>query len=146
MNETFHLEECRPWMYALFFCPPFSPKQGKCITTTFSECISPSFSLEQNKTTHTSFPPPPSFPLPPPQQCDERPGVKCKRENAVVQTVPTTSVSLSLPLCSSSLCLPLVLSLLRSPPPSLPLRWASCCRLQVRGTPQPMKNDCRRAP
>lgn len=31
-------------------------------------------------------------------------------------------------------------------PPSLPLRWAGCCRLQVRGTPQPMKNECRRAP
>lgn len=132
-----------------------SPKQGKRIIITSSKCISPSFSLEQNNThpsrlLHTSSLPPP------PQQCEERPGVKCKRENAVVQTVPTTSVSLCLSLPHAlgffqRLCLMFVsypISL--SPPPalfslSLPLRWAGCCGLQVCGTPQPMKNECRRA-
>jgi len=98
---------------------------------------------------HTSSAPPS------PQRCEERPGVKCKRRNAVVQNVPTTSVSRSLSPSLYALGFLQKLFLMSvssfflfhfSPPPSLPLRWAGCCRLQVRGTPQPMKNDCRRAP
>ena len=51
---------------------------------------------------------------------------------------------LTLFLCHHpSLSLSLILPSL---PPSLSFRWAGCCRLQVRGTPQPMKNECRRAP
>lgn len=78
-----------------FFIPPVSPKQGKRIIITSSECISPSFSLEQNNPHH--IPPPHPLPASSPRRCEERPGVKCKRENAVVQTVPTTSVSHSPP-------------------------------------------------
>lgn len=96
-----------------------------------------------------------------PRQCEERPGVKCKRENAVVQTVPTTSVSLSLPPSCSwflpatlhqvclLLCFSCHLSFSRSSLslPSLSFSQVGCCfRLQVRRTPQPMKNECRRTP
>lgn len=141
-------------LFFFFFCPSVSPKQGKRIIITSSECISPSFSLEQNNTHHTHL-----LPASSPQRYEKRPGVKCKRENAVVQTVPTTSVSLSLSpslmllvsSSDSSSCLFLTLCLCHhfshsSLPPSFPLRWAGCCRLQVCGTPQPMKNECRRAP
>lgn len=96
------LSVCAHFVCVSFFCPPVSPKQGKRIIITSSECICPSFSLEQNNTQHTRLLHTSSLP-PPPQRCEERPGVKCKRENAVVQTVPTTRVSLSLFLPSCSL-------------------------------------------
>lgn len=51
-------------------------------------------------TPHT--PPPHLLPASSPRRCEVRPGVKCKRENAVVQTVPTTSVSHSHALGFSS--------------------------------------------
>lgn len=76
----------------LFCCPLVSPKQGKRVIITSSEYISPSFSLEQTNPHHTHL-----LHTSSPWQCKERPGVKCKRENAVVQTVPTTSVSCSRP-------------------------------------------------
>ena len=140
-----------------FFCPPVSPKQGKRIIITSSECICPSFSLEQNNTQHTRLLHTSSLP-PPPQRCEERPGVKCKRENAVVQTVPTTRVSLSLFLPSCSLflqaTLPYVCFLLSfsvtillslsysSLPPSLPPSLAQVgWLLQVAGARDPSANE-----
>lgn len=98
-------------------------------------------------TPHT--PPPHLLPASSPRRCKERPGVKCKRENAVVQTVPTTSVSPLLSFLPPSFppapafCLWLLFMIVSYT--LLSLRWAGC-RLQVRRTPQPMKNECRRAP
>lgn len=87
-----------------------------------------------------------------PRQCEERPGVKCKRENAVVQTVPTTSVSLSLPLSCSwflpatlphaclLLCFSVIFLSLVLPSLSLSLSQVGWL-LQVAGAQDPSANE-----
>lgn len=137
----------------LFCCPLVSPKQGKRVIITSSEYISPSFSLEQTNPHHTHLLHTSSLPPPRGSARSVRVWNVKGRTLSFKLSQPPVSPALVLPHAlafscgDSTSCLFLTLFLCRhlsfsSSLASLFLRWACCCRLQVRGTPQPMKNDC----
>lgn len=137
----------------LFCCPLVSPKQGKRVIITSSEYISPSFSLEQTNPHHTHLLHTSSLPPPRGSARSVRVWNVKGRTLSFKLSQPPVSPALVLPHAlafscgDSTSCLFLTLFLCRhlsfsSSLSSLFLRWACCCRLQVRGTPQPMKNEC----